>query len=172
MFKKFLILSIFLLYQTNVQSKSFDQKNFNQRYLSNYFSALVSFDNVNNERAIKYYNSSKSLISQHETFLKNYIFSLVEIGDVKKAIREISNNKNTNNSNFFEAYVILIVDAINKKDFLNAKIYIEVDGYLEEIRRMEVQENNMIGAQQGLRLVLKPNKDKKLILPPGVMKDY
>ena len=53
-----------------------------------------------------------------------------------------------------------------------AKIYIEVDGYLEEIRRMEVQENNMIGAQQGLRLVLKPNKDKKLILPPGVMKDY
>ncbi len=125
MFKKFLILSIFLLYQTNVQSKSFDQKNFNQRYLSNYFSALVSFDNVNNERAIKYYNSSKSLISQHETFLKNYIFSLVEIGDVKKAIREISNNKSTNNSNFFEAYVILIVDAINKKDFLNAKIYIE-----------------------------------------------
>ena len=125
MFKKFLILSIFLLYQTNVQSKSFDQKNFNQRYLSNYFSALVSFDNVNNERAIKYYNSSKSLISQHETFLKNYIFSLVEIGDVKKAIREISNNKNTNNSNFFEAYVILIVDAINKKDFLTAKIYIE-----------------------------------------------
>ena len=53
-----------------------------------------------------------------------------------------------------------------------AKIYIEVDGYLEEIRRMEVQENNVIGAQQGLRLVLKPNKDKKLILPPGVMKDY
>lgn len=125
MFKKFLILSIFLLYQTNVQSKSFDQKNFNQRYLSNYFSALVSFDNVNNEKAIKYYNSSKALISQHETFLKNYILSLVEIGDVKKAIREISNNKNTNNSNFFEAYVILIVDAINKKDFLNAKIYIE-----------------------------------------------
>ncbi len=125
MFKKFLILSIFLLYQTNIQSKSFDQKNFNQRYLSNYFSALISFDNVNNERAIKYYNSSKSLISQHETFLKNYIFSLVEIGDVKKAIREISNNKSTNNSNFFEAYVILIVDAIDKKDFLNAKIYIE-----------------------------------------------
>ena len=37
---------------------------------------------------------------------------------------------------------------------------------------MEVQENNIIGAQQGLRLVLKPQKDKKLILPPGVMKDY
>ena len=79
MFKKFLILSIFLLYQTNVQSKSFDQKNFNQRYLSNYFSALVSFDNVNNERAIKYYNSSKALISQHETFLKNYILNLNQI---------------------------------------------------------------------------------------------
>ena len=53
-----------------------------------------------------------------------------------------------------------------------ARIYIEVDGYLEEIKRMEVQENNIIGAQQGLRLVLKPMKSKKLILPPGVRGDY
>ena len=53
-----------------------------------------------------------------------------------------------------------------------ARIYIEVDGYLEEIRRMEVQENNIIGVQQGLRLVLKPQRDRRLILPPGVMKDY
>ena len=63
-------------------------------------------------------------------------------------------------------------DKLKGNAISHAKIYIEVDGYLEEIRRMEVQENNMIGAQQGLRLVLKPNKDKKLILPPGVMKDY
>ena len=53
-----------------------------------------------------------------------------------------------------------------------ARIYIEVDGYLEEIKRMEVQENNIIGAQQGLRLVLKPVKSKKIILPPGVRGDY
>ena len=37
---------------------------------------------------------------------------------------------------------------------------------------MEVQENNIIGAQQSLRLVLKPMKDKRLILPPGVRGDY
>ena len=71
MFKKFLILSIFLLYQTNVQSKSFDQKNFNQRYLSNYFSALVSFDNVNNERAIKYYNSAIKSLPEYPIALNN-----------------------------------------------------------------------------------------------------
>ena len=53
-----------------------------------------------------------------------------------------------------------------------ARIYIEVDGYLEEIKRMEVQENNIIGAQQGLRLVLKPLRDRKIILPPGVRGDY
>ena len=52
-------------------------------------------------------------------------------------------------------------------------IYIETqDGHLEEIRRIEVQENNIIGVQQGLRLVLKPQRDRRLILPPGVMKDY
>ena len=52
-----------------------------------------------------------------------------------------------------------------------ARIYIEVDGYLEEIKRMEVQENNIIGTQQGLRLVVKPVKSKKIILPPAVRGD-
>ena len=54
----------------------------------------------------------------------------------------------------------------------HARIFVEKNGYLEEIKRMEVQENNIIGVQQGLRLVLKPMKSKKLILPPGVMGDY
>ena len=52
-----------------------------------------------------------------------------------------------------------------------ARIYVEKDGYLEEIKRMEVQEHTIVG-QQGLRLVLKTQNEKKLILPPGYMKDY
>jgi hypothetical protein len=36
----------------------------------------------------------------------------------------------------------------------HAKLYVERDGYLEEIKRMEVHESNIIG-QPGHRLVLK-----------------
>ena len=63
-------------------------------------------------------------------------------------------------------------DKLKGNAISHAKIYIEKNGYLEEIKRMEVQENNIIGAQQGLRLVLKPVKSKKIILPPGVRGDY
>ena len=125
MLKKILFLILILLYQTNLQSKSINPKNFNQKYLSNYLSALISFQNVDNNKAIKYYNSSKGLISEHENFLKNYVFSLVENGNIKKAIREISNHKDSNNSNFFEANIILIVNAINNKEFYNANTHIQ-----------------------------------------------
>jgi len=43
----------------------------------------------------------------------------------------------------------------------HATVYVERDGYLEEIKRMEVHESNIIG-QPGYRLVLKPMKEKKL----------
>ena len=52
-----------------------------------------------------------------------------------------------------------------------ARIYIEKNGYLEEIKRMEVQEHTIIG-QPGLRLVLKTHKDKKLLLNDKLVKNY
>ena len=46
----------------------------------------------------------------------------------------------------------------------NAKIYMEVNGHLEEVRRIEVQESNIIG-QSSIRVVLKPTKEKLIIAP-------
>ena len=55
----------------------------------------------------------------------------------------------------------------------DAKIYVAKDGYLEEIRRIEVHENNVLSKKgSGLRLVMKTQNEKRLILPPGMMKDY
>jgi hypothetical protein len=62
-------------------------------------------------------------------------------------------------------------DKLKGNAISHAKIYIEKDGYLEEIRRMEVQEHTLIG-QPGMRLVLKTNSDKKLVLNDKLMKDY
>ena len=46
----------------------------------------------------------------------------------------------------------------------NATIYMQVGGHLEEIRRIEVEESNIIG-QQSVRVVLKPADNKVIIAP-------
>ena len=44
-------------------------------------------------------------------------------------------------------------------------------GYLEEIRRIEDHESTN-PLDTSLRVVLKPTREEKLILPPGYIKDY
>ena len=44
-------------------------------------------------------------------------------------------------------------------------------GYLEEIKRIEVHESTN-PLDSSIRVVLKPNREEKLILPPGYIKDY
>ena len=46
----------------------------------------------------------------------------------------------------------------------NARIYMEVNGHLEEVKRIEVQESNIIG-QNSIRVVLKPTRQKLIIAP-------
>ena len=54
----------------------------------------------------------------------------------------------------------------------DAKVYImSRTGYLEEIRRIEVHESNDV-KDTSLRVVLKPQREEKIILPPGYIKDY
>ena len=58
----------------------------------------------------------------------------------------------------------------------NAVIFVEIQGNLHEIRRMEVHENAVpIIGQPGHsthRLVIKTHKPSKLILPDKLQKDY
>ena len=46
----------------------------------------------------------------------------------------------------------------------NATIYMQVNGHLEEVRRIEVQESNIIG-QSAVRVELKPTRSKLIIAP-------
>ena len=46
----------------------------------------------------------------------------------------------------------------------NATIYMQVNGHLEEVRRIEVQESNIIGHSM-IRVVLKHTKQKIIIAP-------
>ena len=62
-------------------------------------------------------------------------------------------------------------DKLKGNAISHARIYIEKNGYLEEIKRMEVQEHMIIG-QPGLRLVLKTHKEEKLRLDDKLIKPY
>jgi len=62
-------------------------------------------------------------------------------------------------------------DKLKGNAISHATIYVEKDGFLEEIVRMEVQEHRVIG-QAGLRLVLKTQKEKKLHMDDKLIKPY
>ena len=46
----------------------------------------------------------------------------------------------------------------------NATIYMQINGHLEEVKRIEVQESNIIG-QSAIRVVFKPTREKIIIAP-------
>ncbi len=117
MFLKFFFIIYVLLYQTHVFSKSNDNIEFNHRYLSNYLSALLSNDSQDYKKSLNFFNSSKSLINKHDNFLKEYVFSLVDNYQTDKAIKLIKNHKDSKNTNFFEAKLLLILDLIKKEKF-------------------------------------------------------
>ena len=70
-----------------------------------------------------------------------------------------------------QQFLETVTDKLKGNAISYARIYVEKDGFLEEIKRMEVQENRLIG-QAGLRLVLKTQKEKKLHVDDKLMKPY
>ena len=112
-----IFLVIFIILYHNVAANAFsvsfskptDKNNFNQKYLSNYFSALLSYNNQQNDLALKYFESSKPLVAKNDNFLKKYIFSLIYSGQVSKAIKQAKYWKKKNNSSFFEDKLLIIL---------------------------------------------------------------
>ena len=119
------IFIIFLLYQTPLYSKSTTLNNFNSNNLSNYFSGIVAFENKDNSIALEFFNSSKILLNKHDAYIKRYIYSLVLENKVYQAINVVKNNKGKKNTNFFDAYLLLILDSLKKNDFDKAHIYLK-----------------------------------------------
>ncbi len=127
---KLILFIVFFIYQTSAFSKTTDENNFNPKYLSNYLSAIISQNNHESDVAIKHFNSSKILIDKHEEYLKKYVITLTANGKVQKSINIIKQNKDQNNSNFFEAKLLLLIDNFKKKEFdQNIKLLNEIQKY-------------------------------------------
>ena len=113
--KLFKLALILLIYQGPLYSKSKTLNDINSRHLSNYFSGIIAYENKDNSNALKFFKSSKYLIKQHNFYLENYINALVTEGRVQQATSEIRQNLLNDNSNFFEAHLILALDSLKKK---------------------------------------------------------
>ena len=110
-----------MLYQAPLYPKSKTLNDFNSSYLSNYFSGIVAYDNKDNYEALKFFQSSKLLIEKHNSYLEKYVYSLVLEGRVQQATSEVKKNLTKNNSNFFEAHLLLALDALKKKNYKKSK---------------------------------------------------
>ena len=149
----FIIISFFFANQAN--SKNIDY-NFNKSELSNYLSAIISFNNHENEQSLNYFNSSKRLLRNHENYLKQYVFSLVVNQKVKRAIQEIKVLENKEKVDFFESYVLLSLDSILKKKYKNSEKYIN---YLSKFENQGAYEKAIFNT---LKIYTSTFKNKKL----------
>ncbi len=119
--KIFKFISIFILFYQNPSfSKSTSFNDFSSKTLSNYFSGIVALENKNNSKALKFFNSSKNLIKEHDPYLKKYITTLVLEKKVSEAINVIKNNENRDNTNFFDVHLLLILDNLKKNNIKKA----------------------------------------------------
>ena len=127
MFLKYFKLILILLFicQNALYSKSNDLKDFNSDYFSDYFSGIIAYKNKNNSEALEFFRLSKILLNKHDPYFEKYTYSLVAEGKVSQSVNEIKQNLNKNNSRFFEARLMLVVDSLKKKDFKKSKIYLE-----------------------------------------------
>ncbi len=152
-----LISILLLLYQNPSFSKSTSFGNFNSEDLSNYFSGIVALENKNNSNALKFFSSSKNLIKEHDPYLKKYVTTLVLEKKVPEAISVIKNNKDKNNTNFFEAYLLIILDSLKKNN---------IDKAYEDLKiasRFVEQDRLNLAILETLEQYIFVFKEKKLI---------
>ncbi len=123
MHKYIYFLVIFLIYQTSSFSKVSDVNNFDQKNLSNYFSAVLSINNNDAKNSLKFLENSKILDDRHQEHFKNYIKSLVANEKIDLAIKKIKYSQN--NYSFLEKEVILLVDNLINKNLEKSSLNLE-----------------------------------------------
>jgi len=159
MFNKLIKLLVILgvFYQTSAYSKSASFNEFNSRDLTNYFSGIIAFENRDNSDALKFFNAAKILLNKHDLYLERYVYSLVLENKVAQAINIIENNSNKSNSDFFDAYLLLIIDSLKKNNFEKA------EKYLNQSLKFQNQNRFNLVIFETLRQYLYTFKNKKIL---------
>ncbi len=152
-----LLLIIILSYQTPLYSKSASFNDFNSRDLSNYFSGIIAYENRDNSEALKFFNLTKVLINKHDSYLKRYVNALVLDNKVSQAINLLKNNANTSSSDFYDAYIVLIIDSLKKNNFKKA------DAYLTQSLKFQGQDKINLLIYESLKQYIYTFKNKRIL---------
>ena len=132
------ILIILLFYQNTLFAKSNSFEKIDSKNISKYFSGIVAFGNKKNSEALDFFNSSKILINNHDPFLKRYVSSLVLENKVLQAIQIIKQNYENENIDFFDSYLLLIIDSLKKNELDIAYEYISIANNFAEQDRFNL----------------------------------
>ena len=132
------ILIVLLFYQNTLFTKSNSFEKIDSKNLSKYFSGIVAFGNKKNSEALDFFNSSKILINNHDPFLKRYVSSLVLENKVLQAIQIIKQNYENENIDFFDSYLLLIIDSLKKNELDIAYEYISIANNFAEQDRFNL----------------------------------
>jgi len=132
------ILIILLFYQNTLFTKSNSFEKIDSKNLSKYFSGIVAFGNKKNSEALDFFNSSKILINAHDPFLKRYVSSLVLENKVLQAIQIIKQNYENENIDFFDSYLLLIIDSLKKNELDIAYEFISIANNFAEQDRFNL----------------------------------
>ena len=132
------ILIVLLFYQNTLFTKSNSFEKIDSKNLSKYFSGIVAFGNKKNSEALDFFNSSKILINAHDPFLKRYVSSLVLENKVLQATQIIKQNYENENIDFFDSYLLLIIDSLKKNELDIAYEYISIANNFTEQDRFNL----------------------------------
>ena len=100
---------------------------------------------------LKYY------LNKHDPYLKRYVYSLVLENKVAQAINVIKNRNEKDNTDFFDSYILLVVDSLKKNNFKKA------DKYLTQSLKFQNQRRFNLVISETLKQYVYTFKNKKIL---------
>ena len=68
-----------IFFFANQANSKVTNNDLNENELTNYLSAIISYNNQQNQDSLSYFNSSKALVKKRDHYLRKYILSLIHI---------------------------------------------------------------------------------------------
>ena len=115
----FIFLGIF-----NISYSKAPEFNYNAKSISNYFSGLIYFDDLDFEESEKAFKKLKNFEEKSTKYSSKFMHSLINLGKYKEARKYSKKLENKNKSNF-ESNLFLGLSEFKEKNYVNAKSYFD-----------------------------------------------
>ena len=115
----FIFLGIF-----NISYSKASEFNYNAKSISNYFSGLIYFDDLDFVESEKAFKKLKNFEEKSTKYSSKFMHSLINLGKYKEAHKYSKKLENKNKSNF-ESNLFLGLSEFKEKNYVNAKSYFD-----------------------------------------------